>query len=115
MNCPNCGKEVSFHKLVCEACGQDLKIHRKIISASNSFYNDGLKKAKVRDLSGAVISLKKSLKLNKKNTDARNLLGLVYYEMGEVVEALSEWVISKNFQADDNIADKYMAAILSSV
>ncbi len=111
MNCPNCGKEVSFHKLICEACGQDLKIHRKIISASNSFYNDGLKKAKVRDLSGAVVSLKKSLKLNKKNTDARNLLGLVYYEMGEVVEALSEWVISKNFQNDDNVADKYMAAI----
>ncbi len=111
MNCPNCGKEVSFHGILCEACGQDLKIYRKIISASNSFYNDGLKKAKVRDLSGAIVSLKKSLKLNKKNTDARNLLGLVYYEMGEVVAALSEWVISKNFQTDENIADKYIAAI----
>lgn len=111
MNCPKCGNEVSFRKTMCESCGQDLKIHRKIISASNSFYNDGLKKAKIRDLSGAVLSLKKSLKLNKKNTDARNLLGLVYYEMGEVVSALSEWVISKNFQNENNEADRYIAAI----
>ena len=29
------------------------------------------------------------------NIDARNLLGLVYFETGEVVEALTEWVISK--------------------
>lgn len=111
MNCPNCEKEVSFHKLTCEACGQDLKIHRKIISASNSFYNDGLKKAKIRDLSGAVISLKKSLKLNKKNTEARNLLGLVYFEMGEVVSALSEWNISKKFQNGDNVAENYIVEI----
>ncbi len=111
MNCPNCGREVAFHMGACDVCGQDLKIYQKIISASNSFYNDGLKKAKVRDLSGAVVSLKKSLKLNKKNTNARNLLGLVYYEMGEVVAALSEWVISKNFQNDNNIADKYIDAI----
>lgn len=111
MNCPNCGREVSFHVNMCNTCGQDLKIYRKIIGASNSFYNNGLEKAKVRDLSGAVVSLKKSLKLNKKNTDARNLLGLVYYEMGEVVSALSEWVISKNFQNDNNIADKYIDAI----
>lgn len=111
MNCPNCGREVSFQAAACNGCGQDLRIYRKIVSASNSFYNDGLKKAKVRDLSGAVVSLKKSLKLNKKNTDARNLLGLVYYEMGEMVAALSEWVISKNFQNDHNAADKYMDAL----
>lgn len=32
------------------------------------------------------------------NTNARNLLGLVYFEMGESVKALSEWVISKSLQ-----------------
>jgi tetratricopeptide (TPR) repeat protein len=65
----------------------------------------------VRNLSGAIISLKKSLKFNKYNIDARNLLGLVYYEMGEVVDALSEWVISKSYQEDDNIAGRYLEAI----
>ncbi|MFW5645922.1 MAG: tetratricopeptide repeat protein [Acetivibrio ethanolgignens] len=82
-----------------------------IRKASNMYYNSGLEKAKVRDLSGAVDALKKSLKLNKMNTRARNLLGLVYYEMGEVVNALSEWVISKHFEEDNEMADRYIAAI----
>ena len=40
----------------------------------------------------------------KYNIHARNLLGLVYFETGEVVAALSEWVISKNMQPENNIA-----------
>jgi len=75
------------------------------------YYNLGLEKAKVRDLSGAVIALRKSLELNKKNTYARNLLGLVYFEMGETVAALTEWVISRHFKPDDNDADKYINAV----
>ena len=65
----------------------------------------------MRDLSGAVISLRQSLKINKKNTDARNLLGLVQFEMGEVVEALSQWVLSRNFQKEDNLASYYIEEI----
>lgn len=53
----------------------------------------------------------KSLEFNKKNTNARNLLGLIYYEMGETVAALSEWVLSKYLQADDNAADYYINTI----
>lgn len=68
-------------------------------------------KAKVRDLSGAVTSLSQSLKYNKRNTDARNLLGLIYYQMGEIVAALSEWVISVHFQERNNIAADYIQAI----
>ena len=81
---------------------------KKLESLSNWYYNEGLERAGIRDLSGAIESLRQSLKLNKNNIDARNLLGLVYYETGEVVPALSEWVISKNLQADDNAADTYM-------
>lgn len=108
MRCPKCNSPVSFKQKRCESCGEDLKTYKKIISASNCFYNDGLTRAKVRDLSGAEVSLKKSLELDKTNTDARNLLGLVYNEMGETVNALSQWVISKHFQAEDNAADGYM-------
>ena len=76
--------------------------------ASNEYYNDALAKASVRDLSGAIESLKTSLKFNKLNIDARNLLGLIYFEMGEVVEALTEWVISKNLEPDNPLADRYL-------
>ncbi len=84
------------------------KIYKKIIMASNAYYNVGLEKANVRDLSGAIDSLKMSLRFNKMNTDARNLLGLIYFEMGETVMALSEWVISKNYQPEDNRASYYL-------
>ena len=88
--------------------------YKKLESLSNFFYNDGLEKAGVRDLTGAIESLQQSLRMNKNNIDARNLLGLVYYEMGEVVAALSEWVISKNFRPEDNIADDYMDMVRNS-
>lgn len=81
---------------------------------SNMYYNEGLEKAGVRDLTGAITSLRQSLKFNKNNIEARNLLGLVYFEMGEVVAALSEWVISKNLSPDKNIADDYIERLQSN-
>lgn len=108
MKCPNCGKELSFQDRKCDGCNANLAEYRRLVSISNHYYNDALQKARVRDLSGAIVSLKNSLQVNKKNTDARNLLGLVYYEMGETVRALGEWILSKNYQENDNIADHYM-------
>ena len=60
---------------------------KKIVYQSNYWYNDGLRKAKIRDMSGAIMSLRKSLQFNRENIAARNLLGLVYYGIGEVPEA----------------------------
>ncbi|MCI9081601.1 MAG: tetratricopeptide repeat protein [Lachnospiraceae bacterium] len=88
--------------------------YNKIIRLSNTLYNDGLRRAGVRDLSGAAESLRKSLRLYKANIPARNLLGLVYFEMGEVVDALSEWVISRSLQPEDNPAEQYLEAIQSN-
>ncbi|MCR5403043.1 MAG: tetratricopeptide repeat protein [Butyrivibrio sp.] len=86
----------------------------KLKSLSNAFYNEGLERAQVRDMTGAVDALKKSLKYNKENIDARNLLGLVYYESGEAAAALTHWVISKNLEAEDNLADYYMDMLQKS-
>lgn len=110
MICYNCGCRLS-EKDFCTGCGADVALYKKIMYAANRFYNDGLDKASVRDLSGAVQSLRQCLKLNKNHIDARNLLGLVYFERGEVVAALSEWVISKNIQSEKNIADDYISMI----
>ena len=113
MECFNCGALLTG-KDFCEKCGVDVKIYKKIIKTSNTFYNEGLERASVRDLSGAVNSLKKSLELNKLNIDARNLLGLVYFEMGETVSALSEWVISKNCRSGNNEAGHYLSEVQSN-
>ncbi len=110
MRCYRCGATLSNDDF-CTACGADVKLYKRIVKLSNSFYNEALRKAKVRDLSGAVESLKQSLKCNKNNVEARNLLGLVYFEMGETVQALSEWIISKNIRPKKNIADDFMAEL----
>lgn len=113
MFCYNCGCALSEHDF-CTACGADVGVYKKILYTANRFYNDGLEKAGVRDLTGAVGSLRQCLKLNKKHIEARNLLGLVYFEMGETVAALSEWVISKNMRPEKNIADDYISMIQSN-
>lgn len=110
MICYNCGARLSEHDF-CTGCGVDVGLYKKIMHISNRFYNDALEKAEVRDLTGAITSLRQSLKFNKNNIEARNLLGLVYFEMGEAVAALSEWVISKNLRPKKNIADDYINMI----
>ena len=92
----------------CRNCGADISLLKRIERISNLLYNRGLEKASVRDLSGAIGCLQRSLKFNKENTDARNLLGLCYYEIGEVVSALCEWVISKNLKQEDNLAEYFL-------
>ena len=84
---------------------------RRIRVIANSYYNMGLEKARLRDLTGSADCLKKCLHFNKYMTDARNLLGLIYYEVGEVGDALVQWVISKNLQPEDNRADYYLEVI----
>ena len=110
MKCYKCGMRLS-EKDYCTNCGCDVSLYKKIIYASNRLYNEGLERAEVRDLSGAAECLRECLKLNKANVDARNLLGLIHYERGEIVEALSEWVVSRNLRSKKNLADDYLNSI----
>ncbi len=110
MICYKCGSVLGSGRL-CLRCGADVSVYKKIVRLSNGYYNAGLEKARVRDLTGAAEALNRSLQFDKKNTQARNLLGLVYYEMGEIVEALSQWVISKNLQPKNNPADGYLERV----
>ena len=47
--------------------GADLSVFLKVRHISNAYYNLGLEQAGVRNLSGAIVSLKNSLKFNKYN------------------------------------------------
>ncbi len=87
---------------------------KKILYQSNYWYNDGLRKAQIRDMSGAITSLRRSLQYNRANINARNLLGLVYYGRGEVAEGLVEWIISKNLKPRDNIAGYFISEVQKS-
>ncbi|TCK92445.1 TolA-binding protein [Natranaerovirga hydrolytica] len=107
MICPKCGNTINEDDF-CTKCDMKVSFYNKIKNTSKSLYNEGLQKAKVRDLTGAIDFLKRSLIYDKKNIEARNLLGLIYFEIGEVVRALEQWIISKNFKSEDNIAQDYI-------
>lgn len=108
----NCGAFLTDMDLdYCPHCGCNVLIQKKVDFISKYYYNQGLEKASIRDLSGAITCLRESLAYNKLNIPARNLLGLVYFETGEVVAALSEWVISKNLQPARNPASEYIGKL----
>ena len=110
MRCYRCDSIVTGD--VCRTCGTDLRLYKKVLRMSNGFYNIGLEKAKVRDLTGAAAALRRSLQLNKRNTAARNLLGLICYERGELSAAIAHWVISSNYDKVDNPAREYLDRVL---
>lgn len=108
--CPSCGAHVMKNGY-CSQCGMNLYVLKKAYNTSNYYYNLAYDKACARDLSGAVDFLLLSLRYNKKNVRSRNLIGLIYYEMGEVVKALAHWIMSANYKPEKNLAVRYLKAL----
>ena len=108
MKCIKCGRNVGADG-ICTGCGF-VNVHiSKAHNTANYYYNVGLEKVNMRDLSGAEIQLRKALTYNKAHKDARNLLGLVYYEMGEKGKAYIQWKISSRVSnVEENVADQYI-------
>ena len=75
MRCYKCGATLTASDR-CPQCKADVSVYKRAAKASNAYYNLGLAKAKVRDLTGAAESLKTSVMIHKNNIEARNLLGL---------------------------------------
>ena len=107
MDCPKCGGDGS-PDIICDFCGINMPLYEKAKHMSDVYYNKGLEFAKIRNLTAAMECLEASLQINKKNTKARNLLGLCFYEVGRIGEALQEWVISANYGDEDNFSRDYL-------
>ena len=111
MDCPRCGGRQAANKspdAVCEFCSVNMPLYAKARDMSGAHYDKGLEMAKARNLTAAIEELNAALQINKKNIRARNLLGLCYYAVGRIGEALREWVISANYGADNNVAKDYL-------
>ena len=61
MKCYNCGAQLTGDS-ICPNCGADVSVYNDVVKASNAYYNRGLEKANVRDLSGAIEDLKISFR-----------------------------------------------------
>jgi tetratricopeptide (TPR) repeat protein len=75
---------------------------------SDFFYNKGLAAAKRNNMTDAVIFLSESLGFDKMNRRARNLLGLCYYNIGKINEALKMWIISAHYYPHDSDTARYL-------
>ena len=64
MKCYHCGSTLTKHNF-CTACKRDVRQYKQVLEAANRKYNEGLDKAQIRDLTGAITALKQCLKLNK--------------------------------------------------
>lgn len=113
LNCKRCGGTILVTGY-CSQCGLKSEYVNKALNTSKYYYNIGLDKARVRDMTGAKEALQNALKYDKMNIDARNLLGLIYYETGEVVLALSHWVVSVNYFSGRNVAKRYIKEVKSN-
>ena len=83
MKCCKCNAALTRQDKVCPSCGMPLKAYRRLVHMANSYYNTALECAKRKDLSGAIMALEQCLQLNKRQTSARNLYGLILFRLGE--------------------------------
>lgn len=108
MKCLICGFDVQ-NSHICPNCNQNIYVFNKIFNISARLYNDALEKAQKNDFSNAIILIEKSLYFNKNNTEARNLLGLLYYQIGRLGDAVKQWILSSNINTkEDNKAFYYL-------
>lgn len=112
MKCPSCEmvtKEIAY----CSHCGMDLLLYDKVHMMAVRLYNEGLQQAQGRCLSSAISSLTMCIRLQKDHIQARNLLGLVYWEVGEIGQAIKHWAKSMAYQEQDNQAQTYLETVQS--
>ncbi|MBS5793423.1 MAG: hypothetical protein KIC92_01525 [Clostridiales bacterium] len=101
MKCPICGIIVK-NSHICPRCNENAYVLNKIFNISVRLYNEALQKAKQKDFSNAICLIEKSLCFNKNNIEARNLLGLLYYQTGRLGDAVKQWVLSSNINQNKN-------------
>ena len=81
---------------------------KKAERLADQYFDSALSLAASRELSGAAELLRACLKIRKDHPQARDLLGLVLYEAGEVGEALTQWIISRDLLPEGELAARYI-------
>lgn len=98
MKCPVC--HTVSESRVCPGCGQNLEAEYALLKASARFYNEGLEYARQGRLRPAREALLRAVRYNRDNLPARNLLGLVYMQTGEIGDAVIQWTYSAAIQPE---------------
>lgn len=107
VKCPYCNNRIDDIKY-CGICGGKIEWIKPFYEKSQYYYNKGYFHARQRELSSAIPYLEKAIYFNKHNIEAKNLLGLIYFELGQVSLALKSWILSEALCKEDNLAATYI-------
>lgn len=105
--CPYC-KRVQESTYICEQCRENIKWVYDLSQRSETYYAKGYERASAKDLTEAVKYLSKAIAINKYHIEARNLLGIVQFEVGNIGEAIKCWVLSTALTQEENRAYEYL-------
>lgn len=108
--CPYC-KGVQESTYVCQQCHENIKWVYELYQKSELYYAKGHECANLKDLTKAIKYLSKAVELNKYHIDARNLLGVVQFEVGNTGEAIKCWVLSSAVSKEENRAYDYLEKV----
>lgn len=106
MKCCKCDSHIPAGAKICPSCGMRLKEYRQLVCRSNVLYNQALASARNQDLSGALLALRQCLQINKRQNQARNLYGLILYQLGEFGQAAHQWKLCMAFDPEDEQAKR---------
>lgn len=111
--CPYCGNILGYEDQ-CTTCQSEVAWVKKCYSKSDEYYAKAYEAAKKRKVTTAKGLLKEAIRFNKYNIPARNLLGLIYYEVGETALGLKAWIVSSALEKENNIAAQYINKVQSN-
>lgn len=114
MKCIRCNADVPDTIEFCTTCGANMLINYRTKLIADNLYNKGLQMAAEHRLTEAADSLRKALCFDRFNCDARNVLGLIYFEIGQVADALKQWAISSSYVKKNNLATTYLTQVKNS-
>lgn len=113
--CLRCNHKNDDEALLCVNCDADMYISLKTRNIAVKLYNRGLFLARERKLQEAASVINKSIYFDRFNIEARNVLGLVYFELGMIADALKQWAISASYYGEKNPATIYLSRIKDNV
>ena len=79
---------------LCKGCDISRDAYGKVSRISNRLYNEALEVLKESNITLGINKLNKSLEFDKTNANARALLGVAYYEIGEISKAITSYPVS---------------------
>lgn len=106
ITCVKCG--AVLNAATCALCGADNTFTIKVKKTADALYNLGLSLSRQGRFTEASDALKRSVRTDKTNILARNLLGLSFYAIGRVGDAERAWKIARKLDPNDALSAYYL-------